>query len=199
MVSRLADEVVLNVAGYASPVRLRPSLRAAIRLEQRFGFAAILKGIAENNLTVMASIIEEAAITDPADLMQAIEFEPLGKVLPALQSKLIEFVALLIGSDDNDAKEEAPANAGKAVSFAEYHERLFQIGTGWLGWSPADTLDATPAEILAAFKGRQEMISTVLKAVFGSAEDDGQPAEFDPEPAYEREEYLALKDLGKVR
>ena len=199
MVSRLADDVVLNLAGYASPVRLRPSLRAAIRLEQRFGFAALLKGITENSLTVIASIIEEAAIDDPANLMQAIEFEPLGKALPALQGKLIEFVALLIGAGDNDAEEKAPAATGKAVSFAAYHERLFSIGTGWLGWSPADTLDATPAEILAAFRGRQEMIGTVLKAVFGSAEDDDKPAEFDPEPAYEREEYLALKDLGKVR
>lgn len=54
-------------------------------------------------------------------------------------------------------------------------EHLFEIGTGWLGWTPEDTWSAAPAEIVAAHKGR----IALLKAIFGSNEKETEQNEPD--------------------
>lgn len=53
------------------------------------------------------------------------------------------------------------------MSHAEYHAWLFRIGTGWLGWSEADTLDSTLSGIRQAYEGRLEL----LKAIFGGKDE----------------------------
>lgn len=47
-----------------------------------------------------------------------------------------------------------------------------KIGTGWLGWSEADTLDTEIATIWLAWEGRQEM----LQAIFGGTPAADKPA-----------------------
>lgn len=57
------------------------------------------------------------------------------------------------------------------MSQAEYHAWLFQVATGWLGWSPAETFAATIPEILLAHRGRSDL----LAAIFGKPKADEQP------------------------
>lgn len=47
---------------------------------------------------------------------------------------------------------------------------------GWIGWSEARTLDTTIPAILMAYEGRADM----LKAIFGSSEENMAPSE--PKP-----------------
>ena len=42
----------------------------------------------------------------------------------------------------------------KPVPWSEAYAQLYQIGTGWLGWTPAETWSATPTEITQALEGR---------------------------------------------
>jgi hypothetical protein len=161
------DEISFRIAG--ETMVLRPSLRAAIRLERRFGgFDKIIEQLAEENVTTMAAVMRESAdsFTTVPDLIDSLAEMPLLRGMETLKEPLIAHVLRLAGHKPEDAETE-DTNA-KRVTFAEHHARLFAIGTGWLGWSPQATYDATAAEIEAAFAGRVDM----LKAVFGSANED---------------------------
>lgn len=165
MTTRLALEEVVVMIG-AEPIVLRPSLRAATRLAHRHsGFGGIAAGIRDGNVTIIAELIREGAIvgTDIPDLIKEISLRGLGANLVQLAEPLAQFVLALVGYDPDGA----PASTGRRVPFAEYHRHLFKIATGALGWAPADAWNATPAEIIAAYEGRTDL----LKAIFGSAED----------------------------
>lgn len=57
----------------------------------------------------------------------------------------------------------------RAAAFAEYLDRLFDLGTGHLGWTAAETLDTNLDHIRRAADARHELISSVLRAVFPPA------------------------------
>ena len=57
-----------------------------------------------------------------------------------------QHILALAGADQDQANSE-PRN-GETMPFGEYYKRLFQLGTGWLGWSPSVTWQSTPSEIL---------------------------------------------------
>ncbi|MDF1598296.1 hypothetical protein PZ895_00720, partial [Mesorhizobium sp. YIM 152430] len=84
-----------------------------------------------------------------------------------LRPALFAFIGALIGRDDSD---HAPAGE-KTITFEEHFTGLFEIGTGWLGWSPETTWSATPGEIIAAQRG----LIAKLKAIHGSADEDQRP------------------------
>ena len=90
----------------------------------------------------------------------------------------MQMIALEEPTDD-----QAPtkASSGKSESLADYFTQLYKIGTGWLGWSPEQTWDATPAEIRAAYEGRIDL----LKTIFG-AKDDKPAAPAKPETLTQR-------------
>ena len=158
---RLASKITIKVAGES--IELRPSLRHAIRLERREGsFSQLVRDIQDGSLSAAVEIIADHT---NLPFLQNRVFD----VLSQLQGPLLEYVSACAGIDP----EDAPANTDekserKSVPFADYLTQLYQIGTGWLGWTPKDTLDATPAEIMLAYKGRTEM----LNAIFGSGEDE---------------------------
>jgi hypothetical protein len=167
---RLAsDPITIAVDGVSAT--LRPSLRAAYHLERRHGLAALIQGIVDSDLSIIADLIEygsnDAAAL--AGLLRDIEQNgvlKLGRLKPAL----IHYVAALLGVDADETPETSPS---KAMTFAEFFESCFEIGTGWLGWSPEATWNATPGEIMAAQRG----LVAKLKAVHGSTDD--QP-DYDP-------------------
>jgi hypothetical protein len=165
---RLADDEIGFKAG-SEAILLRPSLRAALRLERRHGgFDALLKAISHGNLTVMADIIREGA-TEPScfpDFLEGLNLMPLRSRLDVLTVPLAAFVFALAGMGDDQDPVADKAQA-KPITFAEYHTKLFGIATGWLGWSPETAWTSTPAEITTAYKARLDM----LKAVFGSGDD----------------------------
>ncbi|MBZ9694547.1 hypothetical protein [Mesorhizobium sp. CO1-1-9] len=91
--------------------------------------------------------------------------------LVALVEPLSDFAFALLGVD----RKAEMATSDRAVKTPDtsdwitpHLEKLFEIGTGWLGWSPADTWAATPTEIMIAQRG----LIARLKAVNGVKDDD---------------------------
>jgi hypothetical protein len=169
---RLADQTTITIDG--ATVTLRPTLRAAYRLEETYGFKAIVTGITEGQMAIMGAIIREAGDFPAAmlNLLNVIERDG-AEALDVFKMPLFNLVGAMIGVGD---EEEAKPTKGKSATVADsstetfgtYFDRLFSIGTGWLGWTPAETWQATPAEIVAAQKGRVDM----LRAIFGGKDDD---------------------------
>ena len=167
MSARLASETItITLDGH--PVELVPTLRAALRRARQYGdYAALIRKLSEGDTETLAAVIQEGAgMADALPVLFA-EFERQG-VLPVL-AKLIApaslFVVMLAGPESDD--DGTSTKTGEPMTFADFHSRLFRIGTGWLGWTPAQAWAATPSEILAAHEGRTDM----LKAIFGGGED----------------------------
>jgi len=164
---RLADDEITIRVGYET-IFLRPTLRAAFRLERRFeGFDNIIRGIADQNLTIMAAVIRETSErrSDLLDFLEHNEGMPLNVKVGALVEPLICAVLSLAGVDECDVHNEPDKVEEARLSFAEHHARLFRMATGWLGWTPETAWSATPQEIVEAYQGRVDM----LKAIFGTS------------------------------
>lgn len=160
---RLAEDIVVTIG--LRPVRLHPSLRAATLLERKFGgFDKLLAQIADGRLSAMVEVV--SASSDRADILAALAGVPLITILPTLIAQTSKHVLALAGFN-YDAPKSANTT-GKRITFAEHHESLFRIATGWLGWSPKQAWDASPAEILAAYQGHLEK----LRAIHGGAEPE---------------------------
>lgn len=162
------DAITIDLGGEV--IELRPTLRAATRIARQFdGFAGGFDAIRSGNVTAMASIMREGAggHSDMPDLFAEIGLVGLRMTLEEVSEPLALFVLALAGADDQEASTNNPQ--AEPSSFADYFRQLFQIATGWLGWSPADAWNATPAEIAAAYAGKIEM----LKAIYGAADASG--------------------------
>jgi hypothetical protein len=155
-------------------IRLRPSLRAAVTLESRYGFQKLFDAVGDGNLTVIADVIE--ASSDCEDFLKAISGIPLIKVLPNVLEATTKHILALVGVDQDQA-DKAEAQSGETMPFSEYHKRLYQIGSGWLGWSPETVWNATPKEILEAYSGHVEQ----LKAIYGTGADEEQASRTAPD------------------
>lgn len=177
---RLADdEITLRIGN--ETIFLRPSLRAAFRLERRYGgFDKIARSVTDGNLTVISDVIRESTDTPSAipDLLCEIGTHGLRVGLEALTVPVLSHVLALAGvEEEHDGPEAEPA--GDRITFADYHAKLYRIATGWLGWTPETAWNATPAEIIEAHAGRVEM----LGALFGTG--NGRKT---GEPDFERDE-----------
>lgn len=142
---------------------LKPSLRAAFHLHHKYGFQELSQAILDGSfVAIMDLITATSAVTPIASLHDILD----------AREQLVEFVLILSGAEPSGGK-----SSGRPMAFEEYFTKLYQIGTGWLGWTPDDTWDATPAEIMNAHTGRLDM----LKALFGSKNegDDGTLASVD--------------------
>jgi hypothetical protein len=189
---RLADEeLTVTINGQA--LHLRPSLRAAFRLERRYGgFDALITAVVAENLTVIADVFRECAVerTQIPDLLDELGLKPLRIGIEAIAGPTARLVFMLAGVDPK-AQASPVSESANRITFAEYHERLFAIGTGWLGWSPETTWDATPAEITAAYQGRSEM----LRSIFGGGvNNNDQP--FEPSDDEIQRGWAKLKHLA---
>ncbi|WP_276118389.1 hypothetical protein [Pararhizobium qamdonense] len=156
---KLAETILVEIAG--EEIELRPSLRHAMRLERREGsFRQLFREINEGSLTAAVDIIE------PHFFGQYLKNRVLD-ALPTLTPALTAYLLACAGIDpEAPANDTAGAKSGKTQTFSEYLQQLYRYGTGWLDWTPETTLDATPAEILEAYKGKLEM----LKAIYGTSE-----------------------------
>ncbi|MET0171093.1 MAG: hypothetical protein ABW206_01650 [Agrobacterium vaccinii] len=153
---KLAEPIIVTIA--KTEIELRPSLRYAMQLERSPGsFRQLLADLSDGSLTAAVTIIEPHA-----DGMLFLENRVLDE-LPRLQHSLTAYVLQCTGIDPDEPAVKGKST-GKPQPFADYLTGLYRIGTGWLGWTPEITLDATPTEIIEANKGRMEM----LKAIFGS-------------------------------
>jgi hypothetical protein len=157
---RLADDIRLKI-GHRTVI-LRPSLRAATRLERKYdGFDKLLNAIGEGNLSAMVEVV---AVSSPGtDVLKAIYDIPLFEIMPALFEALPAHVIALSGANQESTGQTAH---GERSTYAEYHAKLYRIATGWLGWTPSQAWSASPQEILEAYNGHLEM----LRATHGGAE-----------------------------
>jgi len=140
-----------------------------MRLERREGsFAKLIADIQDESLTAAVAII------GPNYPAQFLEQKIMDTGLASLTTPLLEYVLQCAGmdsdGDDTPTKSDAPP-----VSFQEHLASLYRVATGWMGWTPQVALDATPSEILEAYKGRIEM----MKAIFGSADEPTPPINTD--------------------
>lgn len=175
-----ADTISVEIAGEA--YELRPTLRACTRLTHRHGLVTLAGAVSDFNVSIILDMLKEAAIR-PAVLLAEIATLGVGKVRNRLTVPLSQFVLALAGIDPEANTQQEPAT-GKQLTPAEYHTRLFEIATGWLGWTPEQAWCATPAEIIAARTGRTDLITDILKAVFGTTDkpDTGHtPSPYTPE------------------
>lgn len=163
---RLADEQFTLELG-SRPFTLRPTLRAAFDLNLKHdGFHNLSRSIAEGSFSACADLISASCINERLWTEYTVmgDMKAVREVLAA-RDQLLEFVLILTGAN---SKGDKPSEPSEPISFEEYHTKLFQIGTGWLLWSPETTWNATPAEIINAHIGRREM----LTAVYGGKRDD---------------------------
>ncbi len=126
----------VTIAHGGSTVTLRPSLRAAVTLEARFGFPALYRGLAEGSLTIISEIILAASSPrqDAAAFLFSLHGRPLASFFEAVRDQLAELVTLLTPAADPSAK--SAGNPGNPVAWAEFYADLYEKATGWLGWTP---------------------------------------------------------------
>ncbi|MCQ0986026.1 phage tail assembly chaperone [Jiella marina] len=169
MNSRLASEQI-RITLDGRPVELVPSLRAALRLARRYGtYADLIAKLADGSTAAMADTIAEGSDLPAAYDMVNREIIAGGVMrLALIIPALIDFVISLAGPS-SDEKGNGKST-GKPITFEAFHEGLFEIATGWLGWTPAEAWAATPGEIIAANKGRVAM----LRAIFGGGEGNAE-------------------------
>lgn len=156
---KLAEPIIVTIAD--TEIELRPSLRRAMQLERRAGsFRQLLSDISEGSLTAALAIIEPHA--DGMLFLENRVFDELAQLQPVLTAYVLQCAGI-----DPEEPATSRKTKDKGQPFADYLTGLYRIGTGWLGWTPEITLDATPAEIIEANKGRMEM----LKAIFDSGSE----------------------------
>ena len=173
-------------------IRLRPTLGAAFRLEQKYhGFHNLFNAVASGSVSALSDVIKEgcgqtSALTDYLD--SSSEDDPLVISLDLVIRQVCTFLLALSGNDAADVVGDHGIK--EQITYLEYHTKLYRLATGWLGWSPEIAWAATPVEILEAQKGRVEM----LKAVFGGKQEDGEETTTDLRSAKDR--LNALGDSG---
>lgn len=183
-------------------VTLRPSLRAATILEERFGLPALHAALEDLNFTIISEIIlvsDSSGNQNAAALLNAVQREPLFPFFLAVRAPLFELVSMLTPAPE---KRVQPLHAtSKQVTWAEVFAALYDRATGWLGWTLEQAWNATPTEIDRAYRAHLEK----LKAIHGGGSDEKEP---DPEqaerniaagldPEFDRAGLQALKSSGR--
>lgn len=168
---RIGETVSITLAG--QEIILRPTLREALRLERRKGGMYRLgEGLCEHSLEAACLLI--ASHTNMQFLPNRVYDAGVDKLAPHLTYYLLG----LMGADpdapryDGASRDNEPPRDEQSRSYLPILTRLFALGTGWLGWSPEATFDASPREILAAYQGRLDM----LRSIFGGEQASTEPA-----------------------
>jgi hypothetical protein len=193
---RLATKTIVIDHPGGQSLALRPSLRAAFDLSHQYdSLQNLWNAIARGSVVALCDVIRAGTSNDDSALAEFIERGnlPLNVSIELLVPKALEFIEALAGSDQQQEQIES-STPKEEITFAVFHERLFAIATGWLGWPPKDAWAATPAELLVAYKGHTER----LKAIHGSkeAEDKGKTTDLTALDSEARKN--ALKRFGAI-
>ncbi|WP_316227872.1 MULTISPECIES: hypothetical protein [unclassified Bradyrhizobium] len=173
---RLAAEADIHIMFCSQVFTLRATLRAAYCLNRKYrGFANLAKAIQEGSFSAYQDVIKAGCADDgalnaflkPFNASDA-DITPLGEVILGNRHELLEFVVILAGgTQDQDGQTGQPT---KLITHEELHTQLYQAGTGLLGWTPEDTWEAKPSEIINANQGRFAFVKDLLGVVFGKQE-----------------------------
>jgi hypothetical protein len=152
---RLAHDPILLLHGDIT-VRLRPSLRAGLLMAQKFTLEELQEQIWQCHLGTISYLVAiGCGDIDQAGRLIAAKIEGGLHRLQDLFEGLLAFIEQSFGLSNDDNGE---AQTGMPASFVDVFTELFEFATGWLQWTPADTWAATPAEIIHARKGREDML-----------------------------------------
>lgn len=204
MTFRPAYDVPLVYGG--NTVWLRPSLRAALRLEALHnGFPALLTKLQQHDTTTLRTIITNAATDQNAaqTLLHSMAGKPLRGIQSATLGPALALVTALMMPPTPEA--EPTSTTAKPIAWADLYADLFKMATGWLQWTPDTAWNATLPDILHAFDGHMDR----LKAIHGSADDDPDNTNLSEDqkqanvaagldPEFDRAGLRALKGMGTV-
>jgi hypothetical protein len=178
----------VTIAHGGNTVTLRPSLRAAVTLEARFGFPAMFRALEEGSFTIISEIILAASISrrDAATFLGEGLGRSLSSFFGAVCQPLEELISMFTPAPSQTAKPTS--EKAKPIALPDLYRMLYRTATGELGWTPETAWMATPTEINEAYIGK-----------FGIGEkqpDPDQPARnvaagLDPE--FDRNALRALK------
>lgn len=176
----LAAESEFTLSHGGNTVHLRASLRSALRLERLHnGFGPLITKLDQfDTATIRAMII--IATTDHSAaqrFLASISIEPLQTYRQAVTGPLASLLGAFLPTPATDTTSAKPK--GKTLSWAEAFADLYRIGTGWLGWTPNETWNATPAEITEALTGHIAR----LEAIHGTAADKDESTQTDAQRA----------------
>lgn len=131
-------------------VVLRPSLRAAATLEARHGFPALVRALDELNVTIISEIIAASAISrrDAAAFLSSHPGRPLFSFFLAVRQPLADLISMFTPTPVQQV--DATPHTGKPLPWADFYRDLYDVATGWLGWTPETAWSATPTEITRA-------------------------------------------------
>ncbi len=180
---RAYEEITISHRGNTVP--LRPSLRAATILEDKFGLPVIEKALTEFDFSIVCEVIRAAsspAQDGAAFLLSEAAERPLSPFFEAVIEPLRELALMFVPAP---TKQDKPAT-GDRMTFAEMLATLYDTATGFLDWSPEQAWNATPNEINRAYIAHREK----LRAIHGSGETETDKTSrdtHDPEQAARNE------------
>ena len=181
------------------PFSLRPSLRAACILHERFGLDRLGALMHEGNVSVIAQIIATCSVVPIAaeDVLASLVKPPLAPTLDRLLEPLTEILCGLAGVDPDAPaiRRKRDPETGRKPTWAEIHTTLFRQATGWCGMTPAEAWASTPIEINEAMKGRLDMLSILVGQKLREDEDDHR----EPDAEEVRAGIAKLRALSRVR
>ncbi|MCT4332619.1 hypothetical protein MU516_07030 [Paracoccus sp. YLB-12] len=173
-----APEIDLDDDGRT--VTLRADLRAATAIENMpGGIAGAYEGLLSQSFTTIRAVILATA-TDRRDgqaVLAAIASKPLSSFLSDAQAACLAVLAATLTTGDDDANDASSHGSNDGMSGGEmplrkYFQTLYGYGTGWLGWSSADTWAASPIEIESAFAAH---IDRLVKLTPGASSTEATP------------------------
>lgn len=167
---RPAPEVLLRHGPHA--VTLRASLGALIALDRYPGsFGALVAQIARQSITALHFAVRATA-TDRAGAEQLLAYAARNPLAPFAGQAQAACLALLAGIFNSDRGEAPSASSAPSRPFADDASELYRIATGWLGWTPAETWNASPDEIMAAYEGH---VDRLVMLTPGATKPEAQP------------------------
>lgn len=192
-----AYEVTLERDG--TTVMLRASLRAAVTIENMpGGIAGAYDGLLKQSYTAIRQVLLATA----TDQGEAINFlarmsgKPLSRFAHDAQAACLAVLAALLqpGDDDADQASSRGSNQSERMTLRQYFDALYGYATGWLGWSPAETWAASPAEISAAFTAHIDRLMKLTPGLSGG--DDDLPKASTSTAAYSSARLQEIEELG---
>ena len=193
---RIATPEIIADFGEGNTFAMRPTLGVAITLLYQFNdLATLWRGVTEGHFGTLSTIIATASGSSHGIVRGAIA-DNMATGLRTAQAACVELLAAItdFGTDDDDP---GTATDAPGITIETAFAQLFKIGCGHLGWTPAETLDASPAQILLAHRGRIDL----LKSIFGGGdESEGQkPAPTKPDYSRDTDASARLRALMRYR
>jgi len=181
-------------------VTLRPSLRAATILEERFSFPALFRALDECNLPIISEIIlvsNSSGYQNAAAFLSSVPGRPLSPFFTAVRQPLADLVSMFIPAPDPKAKPSAE----QPLPWRDLYAGLYATATGCLGWTPEAAWNATPNEITRACQAHVDYLVMTGIVKRDGKEPDPEQAERNLaaglDPDFDRAGLHALKGRGR--